>query len=220
MNKLKKDNKEILYKVIEKNTKHSYIKPQNGYVLITKSNSMSLKYIINKLLNNFDYYYKIIEKKEENTLNLWGKRYKLNVLYNKKFDYIIKEDNILVYYKNENYLEIKKTILFKELKTYLETIKPEVIKKLKENKYYEVPLKFKLLKSKYGSYNVNKGSNYIVLNTFLATLEKEFSVYVLYHEYAHQKVKNHQKEFYIELEKLFKKHRKYQSLLKKVKLII
>ena len=44
MKKLSKDNKTLHYKVINKNIKHTYIRPQNGYVLISKSNKMDLDY--------------------------------------------------------------------------------------------------------------------------------------------------------------------------------
>lgn len=220
MNKLLKDGKELLYKVEEKNIKHSYIKPKNGYILITKSKTMKLSYVIKRIENDFNYYYKLVKRVEEDILSLWGKAYKVKLSYAKKFNYVTNEDVILVSYKNEEYLEIKKLILANELKVYLESIYEEVNKNLYNNNYYEVPIQIKLLKSKYGSYNVSKGSEYIVLNSFLATQEKEFTKYVLYHEYAHQKHKNHQKGFYDALDKLYKDHLIYQKKIKKIKLSI
>lgn len=220
MKKLKKDKKEILYKVVEKSTKHSYIKPQNGYILITKSKRMNLEYIINRILNNFDYYYNLTKKQDETVLYLWGIPYNLKITLDKKFSYQISGSEVLVKSKTLDYLKIKELVLKDELKKYLNSIYDDVRQKLKEENYYEVPIKLKLLKSKFGSYNVNKGNEYIVLNVFLATLKREFSLYVLYHEFVHQRVKNHQKEFYLALDKLFKEHRFYQRKIKEIQLII
>lgn len=220
MKKLKNKNQEILYKVIEKDIKHSYLKPENGYLLITKSKKMSLKFIIGKIKENFDYYHLKTMKTKEDLLYLWNKPYKLIITKANNFSYLILKDKIVVKSLKNDYLKVKEKILKEELNNFLLTVETEVKKTLKKENYYQVPIKLKLLKSKYGSYNLNKNSEYIVLNTFLATLEKEFTLYVLYHEYAHQKIKNHQKEFYQALDKLFDNHQKYQKLIKQKKLII
>lgn len=219
MKKLKKNNRNILYKVIEKNIKHSYIKPENGYLLITKSQKMSLKFITDKIMENFDYYFLETKKIEKELLYLWDKPYKLIIDIASSFRYKIIKDKIIVKSKTDDYLKIKEKILKQELNNYLKSIKKEVNKTLQKEGFYEVPISLKLLKSKYGSYNINKNNEYIVLNTFLATLKREFTLYVLYHEYAHQKIKNHQKEFYETLERLFKNHRKYQKKIKEKRLI-
>lgn len=221
MQKLIKNDKILLYKVIEKNIKHSYIKPQDGYVLITKSKHMPLERITNRLLDKFDYYLESTKKIKEDILYVWNKPYRLIVNEGKIFSYQIVDDVIIVNSKDNKYLNIKVRILKEELKNYLLSIKDEVLEKLHKNNYYEVPLKLKYLRSKYGSYNINKKKEeYIVLNVYLATLEKEFTLYVLYHEYAHQKVKNHQKDFYKGLNKLYKDHREYQKKIKKKRLNI
>lgn len=220
MKKLSKDNKTLHYKVINKNIKHSYIRPKNGYILISKSNKMALDFILEKVYSDFDYYYERVIEKEEDSLSLWGKIYQLRLISSPFFNYEIKDEEIIVQTNKNDYHLIKEKILTNELIKHLNNNKKDISKKLKKEKYYEVPLKFKLLKSKYGSYNNNKKNEYIVLNVFLATLEKEFSLYVLYHEYAHQKVKNHQKEFYNKLDSLFPQHRMYQKRLKDIRLII
>lgn len=220
MKKLSKDNKTLHYKVVNKYNKHTYIRPENGYILISKSNKMSLDFILKKVYSNFDYYYEKAIKKEEDQLSLWGKNYQLELVNSPNFKYDIKDNKIIVKTNKTDYHLVKEKILTNELIKYLNNNKKVISENLKKHKYYEVPLKFKLLKSKYGSYNQNKNNEYIVLNVFLATLEKEFSLYVLYHEYVHQKIKNHQKEFYTNLDVLFPKHRKYQKKLKDIRLII
>lgn len=220
MKVIKKDDKQILYKVIEKNTKHSYIKVENGYLLITKSKNMNIDYILKSIYKKFDYYYNVSKKKSSNTLSLWGIKYNIILKESDTFNYLVKDSEIIVYTNNNNYQSIKEEILKKELHDYLNEILPNIKQHLTIYGYYMVPIKLKYLKSKYGSYNTNRKKEYIVLNTFLATLDKQFLLYVLYHEFTHQKVKNHQKEFYVELNKLFPAHRTYQKQLKNFKLII
>lgn len=220
MKSIKKNNKKLFYRVIEKNTKHSYIKLRNGYLLITKSKRMSMNHILKTIDENFDYYYEQTKKQEENILKLWNKSYKVKINITKKFSYQVVEDIIYVNFKDDNFLEVKKKILKEELKMFLLENEKKIKRTLKINNYYEVPIKLKFLRSKFGSYNVNKNKEYIVLNTFLATLDEEFIFYVLYHEYVHQRVKNHQKEFYIDLNKLYENHRVYQQKIKKKRIII
>jgi|SRR5690554_5548181 len=220
MNKLKNNNKELFYKVVEKNTKHSYIKPKNGYVLITKSKNMSLDIIVNELKENFEHYYTSSKEIKEDILYLWGKPYELVVKESPSFSYLLKKNQIIVNSKKTSILKVKEKILKNELKNFLLKIKNEVNLKLEEQNYYQVPIKLKLLKSKFGSYNINKNNEYIVLNVFLASLEEEYTLYVLYHEYAHQKVKNHKPEFYRTLGKLYKEHHKYNKKLQEKRLII
>lgn len=220
MNKIKKGDKTLHYKVINKNTKHSYIKPNNGFVVITKSNKMGLDFIIRKLYENFDYYYELTRPVEEDILSLWNKKYKIKLIKEKGFNYKIEDNKITIFTKETNFLKLKEQILIKELTNYLNETKTEILLNLQKHNYYEVPIKVKYLKSKYGSYNYSKKGEYIVMNAFLATLKKEYTKFVIYHEYVHQKIKNHQKEFYKSLEKLFEDHRKYQKNLKNFSLII
>ncbi len=220
MKTIKKLDKKIYYKVIEKPTKHSYIKVDNGFLIITKSKMMDLDYILKNIYKKFDYYYQIVQKEDEDTLYLWGVKYKITINESKSFNYQIKDNEIIVNSNVVSYQPVKEAILKNELYNYLkenyETIKKHLIK----NGYYLVPKKLKYLKSKYGSYNYSKKGEYIVLNIFLATLKEEYLLYVLYHEYAHQKVKNHQREFYEKLKVLFPEHEKYRKQLKNYKLII
>ncbi|NLN50129.1 MAG: M48 family metallopeptidase, partial [Acholeplasmataceae bacterium] len=114
-----------------------------------------------------------------------------------------------------DYNKIKILILTKELEKYLINNRKKHQKILIANNLFEVPIKLKSLSSKFGSYNYNAREEYIVLNIYLATLKEEYANYVLFHEYAHQKVKNHQKEFYDLLKKLVKNYQIYQKGLRK-----
>jgi hypothetical protein len=72
------------------------------------------------------------------------------------------------------------------------------------------------LKSKWGSCS---GENAIVLNLYLLHLPRIFLEYVVAHEVAHMKAKNHSPKFWQEVEKLFPKYREIRRELKKVKIV-
>ncbi len=215
MNKYYKDGKTINYQVIEKKIKHSYIKIRNGFLLISKSYNMSLGHILKQIDKKFDYYYEKLISIDKSELSLWGEVKKINLIKSEDFSYKLVENKITVLTNINDYNKIKILILTKELEKYLINNRKKHQKILIANNLFEVPIKLKSLSSKFGSYNYNAREEYIVLNIYLATLKEEYANYVLFHEYAHQKVKNHQKEFYDLLKKLVKNYQIYQKGLRK-----
>lgn len=214
MNKLVKDNQTLYYVIEEKKIKHSYFKPQNGYLLIVKSKYMVKDKVMDHLLNHFDKYILMTKKIPDNELLLWGNTYKLKVNNGAGFTYQIKDNEIEITTELKDILKIKVNILTVELEKYLTLNRTKYKNVINKYGIDEVPLVLKYLKSKYGSYHYK--TNRIVLNVFLATLEKSFTDYVLYHEYAHQKEKNHQKGFYNLLKKLFTDYKIYDQKLKQI----
>lgn len=209
MKTIKKGNQELNYLVIITNNKHSYIKPKNGYLEIHLSKKMPLAKVIDKILINFDDYYIKIKPQNEEDFLLWGRKYKI-ILKSGEFNYQCLDENIIVTTSDNDY---KNKIYEIELKKYIETIKNDVMQILAKHDIKWVNIKYKKLSSKYGSYQTKK--HYITLNTILAALEKDYAYYVLMHEYAHQKVFNHQKPFYDLLEKLYPNYKIIQKNLRK-----
>ncbi len=210
MNVLIKAGIALPYQIIETTNKHSYFKFKEGYLEIHLSKSMQLNDLLKKLEANIVSYYQKIKPVPANKFLLWGEKYNL-VLKEGLFNYQIKENNIFITSAiNEDY----RALVYQDaLKNYLKAIETDVKQTLFKYDINPVPIKLKKLKSKYGSYH--RGKNYLVLNVLLASLEKEFSYYVLMHEYAHQKVANHQKEFYQLLKKLYPNYLKLDQALKK-----
>lgn len=214
MTKLVKGDQTLYIKVNEKNIKHTYIKQKDGYVEISKSSRMRMEPILKKIEDNFDFYYTKTLKKDETTLSLWGQDYALKWVESSQKKYIIEAKEIIIYAKSSDYCHFKDSILKAELQNYLSILQTEIQPILKEHGLYLVPIKVKKLKSKYGSYH--KGNNEITLNSFLATIDKVYTKHVLLHEYAHQKVANHQRAFYQLLDKLYPPHKETQRNLKKI----
>lgn len=209
MKTIKKGNQELNYLVIITNNKHSYIKPKNGYLEIHLSKKMPLAKVIDKILINFDDYYIKIKPQNEEDFLLWGRKYKI-ILKSGEFNYQCLDDKVVVTTNNNDY---KNKIYEIELKKYIETIKNDIMQILAKYDIKWVNIKYKKLSSKYGSYQTKK--HYITLNTILAALEKDYAYYVLMHEYAHQKVFNHQKPFYDLLAKLCPNYKITQKNLRK-----
>lgn len=211
MKTLIKDNKELNYKVIFTSNKHSYLKPKNGFLEIHLSKRMSLKGVLGKIESNFDDYYFKTTSNDDNYFMLWGKRYQVS-LNNDHFSYRLDDSKIIINTTED--FDYKAEIYKQELKKYINKIKDEVIQTLSNNNLIWVDIKYKKLKSKYGSYQTKK--HYITLNTLLAALDKEYAYYVLMHEYAHQKVFNHQKPFYELLAKLYPNYPIVEKKLRKL----
>lgn len=214
MIKLTNEGRTLHIKVTEKNIKHTYIKQKDGYLEISKSQRMRMDSILNKIEENFDFYYEKTLKKDDRTLSLWGVDYKLNWVYSELSNYQIEKNQILVYSKACDYNLFKDIVLKNELLKYIPTLQTEIEPVLIKNNLSKVLVRVKKLKSKYGSYHTIK--NEITLNSFLATLDKKYTKHVLLHEYAHQKVANHQKGFYSLLDKLYPEHKETQKKLKKI----
>lgn len=214
MDKLIKNQQILYYKIVEKNIKHTYFKPQNGYLLINKSVNMPIELLMKHLNQNFSKYLKLTEPISDNNLYLWGEKYDLIILKTNNFTYSIKDNQIIVKTPFSNIKHLKVSILTKEMKKYLKANKNKYNDKLNKFNLKMVPIQLKYLKSKFGSYHYL--TEKIILNVFLATLPKQFTDYVIFHEYAHQKESNHKKGFYNLLKKLDKDYKVYDQKLKKI----
>ncbi len=209
---IKKDDKTIKLKVIKTNNKHTYIRPENGYLEVKLGKYMNLDTIKDRILAKFDKYYYLTEEISNDYMHIWGEVKTLKINDGVGFKYRISGDFIDVY-SNKNLEEIKANILLEETKAYLNEILEEVNLNVKSHGYKIVPIKLKKLKSKFGSYHLNK--NEIILNVLLASYKKECMKYVLYHEYTHQRYPNHQKSFYKALNILYPNYKEVEKLLKK-----
>lgn len=209
---IKKDNKTIKLKVIRTNNKHTYIRPENGYLEIRLGKHMNLDTIKERIFAKFDKYHYLTKEVSSDKMHLWGEEKTLKINDSVGFKYSISGDLINVY-SNKSLEEIKTNILLEETKAYLNSILEEVNLNVKKNGYKVVPIKLKRLKSKFGSYHLKK--NEIILNVHLASYNKECMKYVLYHEYTHQKYPHHQKPFYKALDALYPNYKETEKQLKK-----
>lgn len=144
----------------------------------------------------------IFEKKE---VNIFGEKYLVEVDSMQKEKIILKngvivlnqacEDLIFNYFKDE----------FIETFNKVQKIYQNILKK-------EVIIKFRMMKTKWGSCNFKK---YIItINKKLMYYEKRCLEYVMFHEFTHFIIPNHSKDFYKELSKYYNNHEKIKIELK------
>jgi len=220
MNIYLKNNQELKYKIEYKPIKNTYFRIKDDYVLITSNKFISKKQILSYLDLRFERFYRIISKQlttsSPHHIDLWGKRYSFSYTYG-RFSYHITEHEVFATSIKNEAKEIKKQIYHAEMVKKLSHIHLNIEKIINHKGISKLPIRLRFLKSKYGSYH--RRNHEITLNTFLATLQEDFTYYVLYHEYAHVLVFNHSKDFYNLLGELMPNHRIYQKDLKKIAII-
>ncbi len=208
-----KDGKTIRYQTVIKNNKHTYFRIKDDYVLVTTNKKM-IHLIDTYLFEHFDSLYQKIKRKPEvsaDSIQLRGKSYHLS-FHEGRFRYLISDSEVMAWGKD--IMSTKKKIYMNEIKEMIVDVHPKVLKVIAKNQLKQLPIKYKYLKSKFGSYH--KKHDEITLNTFLATLDPIYLEYVLYHEYAHKIIFNHSKAFYDILDTWMIEHKIIQKALKKM----
>lgn len=81
-----------------------------------------------------------------------------------------------------------------------------------------LPLTFRMMRARWGSYNVK--TKHVILNSKLYYLPLGLFAYVIIHELLHYHYPNHGKAFHARLEKIISEHRKYEKELKKYEILI
>ncbi|MGE4319950.1 MAG: YgjP-like metallopeptidase domain-containing protein [Acholeplasmataceae bacterium] len=211
-----KNGKNIRYQIVIKNNKHTYFRIKDDYVLVTTNKKMV--HLIDAYLNeHFESLYQKLNRKasvNSDMIQLRGKSYHLT-FHEGRFRYEISDDEVMAFGKD--IMTTKKKIYMNEIKKMITDVHPKVLSVIVKNQLKELPIKYKYLKSKFGSYH--KKHDEITLNTFLATLEPIYLEYVLFHEYAHKIIFNHSKAFYDILDTWMIEHKIIQKALKKMVII-
>lgn len=211
-----KEGRSIPYEVEIKNNKHTYLSVKQGYVKV-RTNKRMAAFVETYIDHRFDALWKKLHQYEtinDDEIQLWGNTYRL-VFQTGTFQYEIVSSDVIC--SGINVQTVKKTIYLKEIKKMMVDIHTDVVHVIESFGIKKLPIKYKYLKSKFGSYH--RKNNEITLNTFLATLDPIYLTYVLYHEYAHTKVFNHSRDFYHLLDQLMPGHKTIQKRLKSMAII-
>ena len=207
MNKYILDNKEYNIEIIRKNNKNTYIRIKNSTIVVTTNYFTSTK-MIEKLINDNKSFIdkalnKSINKKEDSTFKLFGKRY--DIIYG--FPNTEIEEN-KIYTKDEKTLN-------KYLSKYIYEIYEE-----KLNYWYNIfeeniptpNLKIRKMTSRWGVCNI-KNKN-VTLNLELSKYDIKALDYVIVHELSHFIHPNHSKEFWSLVSKYYKDYKEVRKYLK------
>lgn len=170
----------------------------------------------NKDINNYDlnfYFYKNIPDKD--IYDILDRHYTwiCNALKKKKEHISVNENEMLIHGQTCSIEEFNDRFNL-EIK-YIEKRYYELAKIANVN---DISLKFRKMKSRWGSYNKTK--KLITLNKWLVSLPYDLIDYVICHELSHHYVLNHSKDFYDILKGLYPDYLTARKAIKKYSDII
>lgn len=216
MNKIKIKDKILNVEIIIKpSNKHMYLRVKNDTIVITSPTKISENRLKLLVEQHFD---KLIKPNKEvsDKIHYLGKEYNI----------IIKKSNNDLVYINDNNLIIETTnTTFKYANKLTEQFYNNTLKNIVEiylnnikkdfNISYEVSFEYKYFKSIFGRCYIKE--NKIELSSKLAKYDLKYILLIIYHEFAHFKVPNHQKQFYNHVSEKYPNYRKVQNEFHKIK---
>ncbi len=128
-----------------------------------------------------------------------------------KSDFIL---NALIKFKNKKNHPKTEYFSEKEIKKVIAEFCEEVYPYYAEKDIKFPTIKFRKMKSRWGSCNYIKGI--ITFNTNLMYVPTETVKYVVLHEYTHFLQPNHSQDFYVELEKVCPDWKTHRDILKEI----
>jgi predicted metal-dependent hydrolase len=206
--------------IINPKLKHTYLSIDDEGTLIIKSPIVSQQYISKLLISKAKWINqareKIANKKGKlddvsnlSEIYLWGKKIQLTLIKSTKNSINMHDNTITIHY---NHIDKIKPLIYKLYKQEAQSKIPNIVEYY-ANKMQLIPnkLSFRKTKRQWGSCSAN---NNISLNTMLAKLPQNVVKYIVVHELAHIKHKNHQKEFWALVERYMPEYKQLQDELK------
>lgn len=204
---------EVIYRRLNRKI---YLRIKDGVVVITTPVKLSYEKIEDMIEKNFNSIMKYMtpSKQIEDKIHYLGKEYSLSI-EDSSFNKInVLEDVIQVYSRTPQAIEKLVESLYKNtLSNVVERYAKDILSQF--NIDFEVQFQYKKVKGYYGECFSKK--RLIILSTRLAKYDMKYILSVIYHECAHFKYQNHQKEFYEYLEKRYPNYRKIQKELRKIR---
>ena len=205
--------------IINPRLKHTYLSIDDGGTLIIKSPVVSQQYISKLLISKAQWINRarehIANKKGKiedihniSTLYLWGEEKSLILIPSTKNNISI-DTQITIHYKDiDKILQQIYSLYRDEAKSKLPHIVQEYAQKMQ---LFPNKITFRKTKRQWGSCSA---TNNISLNTMLAKLPIDVVKYVIVHELAHIRHKNHQKEFWALVKRYMPNYKQLQNELK------
>lgn len=199
---------DIEVEVQRKRIKNMYlrIKPPDGRVIITAPQYVSIDDIIGFAVKNIDFIksgidkYKSMPKHKQKlyvsgeNIYIWGKKYKLELIPGNKNSFILKDNKVLLIMKAGSTSEERKRYIKMQYRRLLSDAVTELlpvwenITGLKSNEWH-----IKDMKTRWGT--CNPEAKRIWFSLMLAEHPKKCLEYIILHELAHLKVRNHGADF-------------------------
>ncbi|MDE6661167.1 MAG: M48 family metallopeptidase, partial [Anaeroplasmataceae bacterium] len=204
---------ELIYK---RANRKIYLRVKEGIIVITTPVTLSVSKIEDMIKTNFDYIMKYMNspKEIEDKIHYLGKVYTLNIIESSTNEIYVLDNEIRVYSKTPQAIgKLVESLYRNTLINVVERYSKDILSKF--NISFPVDFQYKKVKGYYGECMAKK--RIIILSTRLAKYDLKYILSVIYHECAHFKYLNHQKEFYEYLEERYPNYRKIQRELRKIK---
>lgn len=136
--------------------------------------------------------FELLQNSELDKIYILGKQFDILWFDETKVDFMLEDGKLLLFGDKEKALNLFKIYLFDFAKSYFAKRFNSIYEELKIADV--IKLEVKSVKSIWGSYNTQK--HIMKLSFRLISRDPRCIDSVIYHEFAHTKVANHQKEFY------------------------
>ncbi|MDE5546490.1 MAG: M48 family metallopeptidase [Anaeroplasmataceae bacterium] len=204
---------EVIYR---RSNRKIYLRIKNGMIVITTPVQLSYDKISDMIKKNFNYIMKYMNApiEIEDKIHYLGKIYPLHIIESTTNEIYVLDDEIKVYSKSPQAIgELVEELYKNTLSNVVERYSKDIL--FQFNISFDVKFHYKKAKGYYGECFSNK--RIIVLSTRLAKYDLKYILSVIYHECAHFKYQNHQKEFYEYLEERYPNYRSVQRELRKIR---
>lgn len=204
---------EVEYK---RSNRNIYLRIRDGVIRITTPVKLSSTDITQMIQKNYNYIVKHMNVSSviEDQVHYLGKLYRLEILSSAVNDVYVGGDKIVVSCVSPVVVgKLMQLLYIRTLKNVVERYSKEIFLKFSITK--EVAFKYKDVKGYYGECFSKR--NLIILSTQLAKYDLKYILSVIYHECAHFKYQNHQKEFYDYLESKFPNYRAVRREMREIK---
>ncbi|MDE6240932.1 MAG: M48 family metallopeptidase [Anaeroplasmataceae bacterium] len=204
---------EVIYR---RSNRKIYLRIKNGMIVITTPIQLSYDKISDMIKKNFNYIMKYMNQPAEieDKIHYLGKLYSLNIIESTSDEIYVLDDEINVYSKSlESVGKLIEGLYKNTLSNVVERYAKDIFTQF--NISFDVKFQYKNAKGYYGECFSKK--RVIVLSTRLAKYDLKYILSVIYHECAHFKYQNHQKEFYEYLEERYPNYRSVQRELRKIR---
>ncbi|HRF70727.1 MAG TPA: DUF45 domain-containing protein [Candidatus Pelethenecus sp.] len=208
-----KFNVEVVYK---RYNRRIYLRVKDKILYITTPTKLSSFSIEDMIRRNFNTIVKLMNTtpKIEDQIHILGNSYRLEIKTASKNRIHIEEDALIVEITHPHKVgQLIVSFYNTILKNIVESYAKEILNQFHISK--DIHFSYKNVKGYFGECFSKQGK--IILASKLAKYEKKYILSVIYHECAHFKYQNHQKEFYDYLESFFPNYNKTQKELRSIK---
>lgn len=203
----------VIYK---RHNRHIFLRIRDGVVVITTPVKLTRTELEDFIKRNYNYIIKHMKQTPivEDKIHYLGEIYSLKIEKASTNHVYVKEEEIVVSCKNpEAVPKLLDKLYTDTLTNVVERYSKDIF--LKFQITWPVQFQYKNVKGYYGECFAKR--NLIILSKRLAKYDLKYILSVIYHECAHFKYQNHQKEYYEYLEERYPNYRAVQKELRRIK---